>query len=340
MGAISCIMGPSGSGKSTLLKLISGELCPDSGATLFGEISLASLPLGRRSTATVHQDFSLLADLTVGENVTLAVAIARGRLGPQIQGEIEALLSALGIKPLADRPLSGLSGGEAQRTAIARALIVRPKILLLDEPTSALDMVSVEAVCQAILAVKRIAPETAVVLVSHDRDFCFRVADRLIVMDEGEILWEGAALEALNTPTSQRVHDLLGLGYRLAGIADREALTFPPNSNQFSALVVSRSTAGLRVDQDGPFDLVVPRACLAIQPLRPASVEAHGLCLPGVIRRVSLGARGLVEYDIQLSNGVELRRVGAACGAPVLEESTPAQVAFSSATARTLKPVS
>ena len=303
-GAITCIAGPSGSGKSTLLKLISGELIAKSGTIEFAGVNLARFPLGSRSTATVHQDYALLRELTVVENVELAITISRGQVSAQSREEVTNILTSLKIDHIADRPVAEISGGEAQRTAIARALVVRPNVLMMDEPTSSLDMLSIDNLVHAISEVKRIAKHCAVLIVSHDRDFCLRIADHLVVLDDGSVVWEGLVSSVLNEPRSRKVYDILGLAFVIDGIVNSDGLVLPAVSKEFKDIVVSREVVGVTLPKGGSLELMIPRNRVSLHARgEPASSLAEGMCFAGVIRRTALNARGQLEYDVQLENG-------------------------------------
>ncbi len=188
-----CVMGPSGSGKSTLLHLVSGLDEPSAGTVLLGGADLAQLSVEQRTLrrraaiAYVFQFFNLLPNLSVLENVGLPLAIAGGH--PERERErLLALLARLGLADRAEALPHQLSGGEMQRTSIARALVGGQKLILADEPTGNL---SQKAGLEVMQLLRRAVDEDgrSVLLVTHNpRDACF--ADRLLFLVDGEIAAE------------------------------------------------------------------------------------------------------------------------------------------------------
>jgi thiamine transport system ATP-binding protein len=195
------VLGPSGSGKSTLLRAIAG-LEPYTGTMTWDDRSLAGVPAHRRGFALMFQDGQLFAHLTGAANVGYPLRLRRrdgtdraGRSGRQRRAErVEELLALVGLEGYADRLPATLSGGQRQRVALARALAASPALLLLDEPLSALDATlrtRLAADLRAILT----GTGTSAILVTHDQDEAFAVADRIALMEEGRIVREGAVAE-------------------------------------------------------------------------------------------------------------------------------------------------
>ena len=190
-GEAVALMGPSGSGKSTLLHCLSGVLVPDS-----GEIELLGRPLGEMSEAErsafrlrnvgmVFQFGGLVPELTLAENVTLPLQLV-GTKARVAKARADELLDALGIGELGGHVAGTVSGGQAQRAAVARALAHGPAVLLADEPTGALDTVTGEVVLDQLLGLAG-EMDTAVVVVTHDN----RVAahcDRVVTITDGRVL--------------------------------------------------------------------------------------------------------------------------------------------------------
>ena len=186
-GEIFVIMGPSGSGKSVLLKHVIGLEAPDAGEILInGEPIHTEETLDKYRLAMVFQSGALLNSLTVGENVGLY--LSEHRLKPQ--AEIEKIVSQklrdVGLADAADKTPSELSGGMKKRAAIARALVIEPQLILYDEPTSELDPLSAVVIGEEILKLKKRIGVTSLV-VSHDRDLAFGIADRIAFINEGRI---------------------------------------------------------------------------------------------------------------------------------------------------------
>jgi len=205
-GEVFVIMGPSGSGKSVLLKHLIGLETPDAGEILINGESIQTPEIAAKyRMALVFQSGALLNSLTVGENVGLYLSEHRLKPPEEIQRIVVEKLEDVGLKDVADKMPSELSGGMKKRVAIARALVIEPQLILYDEPTSELDPLSAILVGQEILRLKERIHVTSLV-VSHDRDLAFGVADRIAVINEGRILTIGTpdAVKRFNDPLVQK----------------------------------------------------------------------------------------------------------------------------------------
>jgi len=185
------IMGPSGSGKSVLLKHLIGLETPDAGEILINGESIGSEQIASKiRMAMVFQSGALLNSLTAGENVGLYLTEHRLKPPEEIAKIVSEKLADVGLAEVADKMPSELSGGMKKRVAIARALVIEPQLILYDEPTSELDPLSSVVVGEEILKLKERIHVTSLV-VSHDRDLAFGIADRIAVINEGAILVVG-----------------------------------------------------------------------------------------------------------------------------------------------------
>lgn len=194
-GEIFFIMGPSGSGKSVLLKHIIGLETPDEGEILIeGESIQSPEVMSKYRMAMVFQSGALLNSLTVGENVGLYLAEHRLKSPSDIRRIVAEKLELVGLKGLEDRWPGELSGGMKKRTAIARALVVEPQLILYDEPTSELDPLMAVTIGEEILNLQKRTQVTSIV-VSHDRDLAFGIADRMAFIDDGTIVFIGTPEE-------------------------------------------------------------------------------------------------------------------------------------------------
>jgi phospholipid/cholesterol/gamma-HCH transport system ATP-binding protein len=190
-GEIFVIMGPSGSGKSVLLKHLIGLEPPDAGEILINGESIQSPEIASKyRMALVFQSGALFSSLTVGENVGLYLSEHRLKPPEEIARIVAEKLENVGLKGTEDKMPSELSGGMKKRVAIARALVIEPQLILYDEPTSELDPLSAVVIGEEILNLQRRIHVTSLV-VSHDRDLAFGVADRIAVINEGRILTIG-----------------------------------------------------------------------------------------------------------------------------------------------------
>ena len=218
-GEVFVIMGPSGSGKTVLLKHIIGLETPDAGEILInGESIQAPGVMDRYRLAMVFQSSALLNSLTVGENVGLYLSEHRLKPPAEIKRIVAEKLDLVGLKGLEERAPGELSGGMKKRVAIARALVIEPNLILYDEPTSELDPLIAVSIAEEILDLKDRVQVTSIV-VSHDRALAFGVADRIALINEGEILFIGTAdeMKRQTNPLIQRfIHAELNLKSKVA----------------------------------------------------------------------------------------------------------------------------
>jgi len=195
-GGFTCLMGPSGSGKSTFLHLAGGLDLPSSGDVMIEGQSTrawnddALTLLRRRRLGFVFQFFNLIPSLTVAENVALPLLL-EGVSGAEISRRVEPLLERVGLAGRSGHAPAGLSGGEMQRTAIARALVADPAIVLADEPTGNLDRATGRGILEILHAVAKRDGRT-VVVVTHDPGAA-EFADRVVRLRDGRIESDGAA---------------------------------------------------------------------------------------------------------------------------------------------------
>lgn len=185
------VVGPSGAGKSTLLRLITREIAPSSGRILFREedilrIPEAKLPMLRRKIGTVFQDFKLLLNRTVFENVAVPLEVLSKKQA-EIEKEVSQVLEKVGLLEKANNFPSQLSGGEVQRTAIARAIVAGPEVLLADEPTGDLDPTTALDVVKIMEKISQ-DDKTTVVMATHNATIVNHFKKRVIVLAMGKIV--------------------------------------------------------------------------------------------------------------------------------------------------------
>jgi glutamate transport system ATP-binding protein len=210
-GEVVVVVGPSGSGKSTLIRTINRLETIDS-----GRITVDGRPLPeegrelarlRADVGMVFQSFNLFAHRSVIDNVTLGPIKVRGVPKDRAREEGMALLARVGIADKADRQPAELSGGQQQRAAIARALAMKPKLMLFDEPTSALDPEMIKEVLDVMLALAEAG--TTMVVVSHEMGFARSAARRVVFMDEGRIVEVAPPDRFFAAPETDRARDFL-----------------------------------------------------------------------------------------------------------------------------------
>lgn len=199
-GEIFVIMGPSGSGKTVLLKHVIGLESPEAGEILIGGENISTPGvLGKHRMAMVFQSGALLSSLTVAENVGLYLTEHRLKPRAEISRIVGEKLALVGLQGAGDKLPSELSGGMKKRVAIARALVAEPQLILYDEPTSELDPLSAIVIGGEIVKMRDRIGATSLV-VTHDRDLAFGVADRLAVIQDGTIHAIGTPDEVRRSP--------------------------------------------------------------------------------------------------------------------------------------------
>ena len=229
-GELVALLGPSGSGKTTLLRLIAGLEEPDSGSgqILFDDQDVVNRDVGDRQVGFVFQHYALFRHMNVFENVAFGLRVRPRTSRPSeitIQRKVFALLRLVQLEALADRLPSQLSGGQRQRIALARALAVEPKVLLLDEPFGALDAKVRQELRQWL---RRLHDEIHLtsVFVTHDQDEALEVADRVAVMNEGRIEQYATPHEVFHNPQTEFVMHFLGNVNMFHGRLDRGKVRF------------------------------------------------------------------------------------------------------------------
>lgn len=207
-GEVLALLGPSGCGKSSLLRAIAG-LEPLAGGTVaWQERDLAGVPVHQREIGLLFQDGQLFAHADVASNVAYGLRVAGIRRADR-DARVAELLALVGLAGYGERSVTSLSGGERQRVALARALAPEPRLLLLDEPLSALDRGLRERLAADLREILP-ATGTTAIFVTHDHDEAFAVADRVAVMDRGQVLQVAAPEQLWAAPASRQVAEFLG----------------------------------------------------------------------------------------------------------------------------------
>lgn len=204
-GEIVSILGPSGCGKTTLLNLILGLTDVDQGKIFFDNEDITDVPMEKRGFNIVFQDYALFPNLSVYKNIVYGL-----RNNPNIstKEEVEDLIHLLGLENHLNKKIHQLSGGQKQRVALARTLVMKPKILLLDEPLSALDGVIKESIKEKI---KTIAKEfhLTTIIVTHDPEEALTLSDHVMIINDGSISQYGKPEEIVKTPENEFVKEFI-----------------------------------------------------------------------------------------------------------------------------------
>ena len=206
-GEFVTVLGPSGCGKTTVLNILAGLLVPDSGSMLVNGRDITALPPENRQFGVVFQNYALFPNLTVAENI--AYGLHGWSSAAEREQRVREMLELIGMVALGDEFPARLSGGQQQRTALARALAPRPMLLLLDEPLSALDAQIRAALGEEILRIQRHSGITTI-MVTHDQQEALALADRIVLMNEGQIVQFGTPDELYNSPKARFVAEFVG----------------------------------------------------------------------------------------------------------------------------------
>ena len=287
-GELVALLGPSGSGKTTLLRIIAGLEWPDTGHVLFDDTDALSRSVRERHVGFVFQHYALFRHMSVFENIAFGLRVRprRQRLSEEkIRQKVDELLDLVQLKWLADRYPSQLSGGQRQRIALARALAIEPRVLLLDEPFGSLDAKVRKELRRWLRSLHEDIHVTSV-FVTHDQEEALEVADRVVVMDKGRIEQVGAPEEVHDRPATAFVHEFIG-----------ESLMLPITVQDQRVHVEGRPLA---IDSQGTAN---GAARLFVRPHEIDVVAAEGAALTGVVKRVhGLGGARRVEVLLSASD--------------------------------------
>jgi sulfate transport system ATP-binding protein len=212
-GSLTALLGPSGSGKSTLLRVIAGLELPDEGNVLISGENLTGVRVQERNVGFVFQHYAAFKHMTVFDNIAFGLRI-RGEGNGRIRERVRKLIDLVHLQGFERRFPNQLSGGQRQRMALARALAVEPRVLLLDEPFGALDA-KVRNELRAWL--RRLHDEVHVttIFVTHDKEEAMDVAEQIIVMNEGKVEQSGGPMDLYEDPASEFVMSFVGPAHRL-----------------------------------------------------------------------------------------------------------------------------
>jgi ABC-type Fe3+/spermidine/putrescine transport system ATPase subunit len=243
-GEFFSLLGPSGCGKTTLLRIIAGLDQPDSGQVLLEGKPLLEVPAHRRPVNTVFQNYALFPHLSVGNNIGFGLDLA-GVKPSEISRRTSEVLELVKLPGFEGRMIGTLSGGQKQRIALARALINRPKILLLDEPLSALDL-KLRVEMRRELSVLQKHLGMTFIFVTHDQEEALAMSDRLVVMNRGKIAQLGRPRDVYQNPANLFVAKFLG-----------EMNIFEAQSSNKTEYLTVRPEA-IRIDRSQSVDIRTP----------------------------------------------------------------------------------
>ena len=204
-GEIVSILGPSGCGKTTLLNIILGIVEADAGTIVYNGEDLTRTVMEKRGFNIVFQDYALFPNLNVYQNITYGL---KNKPGISSKEEVEELIHLLGLEDHLNKRVDQLSGGQKQRVALARTMVMKPRILLLDEPLSALDGVIKESIKDRIKTIAREYHLTTII-VTHDPEEALTLSDRVLIIDQGTIAQYGCPAEIIQKPENDFVRKFI-----------------------------------------------------------------------------------------------------------------------------------
>lgn len=289
-GEILTLLGPSGCGKTTLLRCIAGFIKPDAGSIVVDGKDLGPVPVNRRPVGVVFQSYALFPHLSVARNVGYGLRM-RGLPASEIAARVESALQTVSLTGLQDRYPSQLSGGQQQRVAIARVVILQPRVLLLDEPFNALDA-KLRGAMQVELRqlIKRLG--ITAIFVTHDQEEAMTLSDRIAVMRTGRIEQIDRPEVIYDRPASMYVADFIGASNVFPGRASDGLLALPDGQS-------------VPTDLSGDVTVMVRPHNLAIA-LKHGGLSGSWI---GELRfRRHVGA--MVEYEIGLPDGQVVKAIG------------------------------
>ena len=203
-----CILGPSGCGKTTLLNIIGGFISDFSGDVLLSDENINNIPPEKREIATVFQSYGLFTHKNVIDNVSYGLKLLKIDKNTR-ENRAKEMLEKVGLASYEKKKIKELSGGEQQRVAIARSMVLNPKLLLLDEPLSNLDVHLRDVMRKEIKKIQKQFGVT-MIIVTHDQEDAFKLADRVIVINEGHIEQVGTPEELYKEPKNNFISNFIG----------------------------------------------------------------------------------------------------------------------------------
>jgi iron(III) transport system ATP-binding protein len=323
-GEFFTFLGPSGCGKTTLLRIVAGFVAPDQGMVYLDDQPVNHVPPWRRDIGLVFQNYALWPHLNVFENVAFGL---RERKVPrrEIERRVTAALEQVDLAGTEKRRPSQLSGGQQQRVALARTLVIQPRVLLLDEPLSNLDAKLRIEMRIELLKLQRDLGLTTI-YVTHDQEEALAMSTRIAVIKDGKIIQEGKPREIYEQP------------------ADKFVAAFLGHANLFSGQVISSGEGSIDVNVGGGLVIRAGRVTASIRPqagemlflsVRPEAVELQGIgavCkgvnhISGQV--IAAAYRGsLIEYEIAAGDHVIKAHVVNPKGKPLFERNQPVCISF------------
>ena len=289
-------LGPSGCGKTTLLRMIAGFTRPDRGVIHFDGVEVQDVPPWKRNVGMVFQNYALWPHLSVFENV--AFGLKERNLPKSVVSEsTHRALSVVNLEGMEKRRPSELSGGQQQRVALARTLVIEPRLLLLDEPLSNLDAKLRVQMRQELVRIQRDLGITSI-YVTHDQEEALTLSTHIAVMSKGKVVQVGTPKEIYESPKTQEVADFVGTSNFFKG------QVVGPMKDRIQVKTVEGFT--LKVTKEGGFS--ADAECPILLDIRPESIQisypdeasVEGNRIEGIVR-ASAYVGSVVQYDVEVA---------------------------------------
>ncbi len=252
-GKLTTLLGPSGCGKTTILRMVAGLEAPSSGEIWFGQEKVTRLPAYLRDVTMMFQSYALFPHMNVRQNIGYGLQVTRRPTAETAQ-RVAEVVKKMGLQGLEDRPVAALSGGQQQRVALARSLVMEPRILLFDEPLSNLDAKLRKRVREEIRDLQQELGITSL-YVTHDQEEAMAISDLVVLMEKGQIAQQGTPRELYTHPTARFVAEFIGQA------------NFLPAHSTGGQLTVGRYTLNHNQPQiQGPCTLMVRPEAVRLSP--------------------------------------------------------------------------
>jgi len=296
-GEFFTLLGPSGCGKTTLLRSIAGFYRQSSGTITLGDQVVDDVPAYDRDTGMVFQNYAVFPHLSVWDNVAYGLK-SRGITGAEAVGRIKDVLEMVDLAGYEKRMPKQLSGGQQQRVVIARAVVIRPRVLLMDEPLANLDAKLRVRLRNDLKKLQRNLGITTI-YVTHDQEEALSLSDRMAVMSGGKVLQVGTPEEVYTTPATLSVAEFIGEGNFLRGTAE-------PAGDGLAITMAS----GVKLISGHPGKAGPGPAWIGFRPqdavLRPAGSDVNGFT-GTVVAKTYLGSYVRLELDCGLERPVSIQ---------------------------------
>ncbi len=291
-GEFLTLLGPSGCGKTTSLRMVSGFVEPTSGRIFIGDTDITGVLPEKRSIGLVFQNYALFPHMTVGENVTFGLKMAKVGKAEQ-KTRLKEALKLVQLEGLVERMPRELSGGQQQRVALARSLILRPNVLLLDEPFGALDK-QLRDYMRVELRALQIELGITTIFVTHDQDEAMSMSDRICIMNHGHVNQIGTPEEVYRTPANKFIAEFMG-----------QSNILPASVVKSGGKTVTIQVAGATLEIDAPSHMDSKQPEVLIRPERISLQPPKGTGSKAkVIDKQYFGS--LIEYTVESQDGSTL----------------------------------